>query len=76
MPNNLGRQYSLHADEYRKKAIEVLGNLSAKDLAVDFGDRAAFIATLTNASNSPLANISVTFTDPITQMSIIKLQIS
>ena len=24
MPNNLGRQYSLHADEYRKKAIEVL----------------------------------------------------
>lgn len=36
--------------------------LSAKDLAVDFGDRAAFIATLTNASNSPLANISVTFT--------------
>lgn len=24
MPNNLGRQYSLHADEYRKKACEVL----------------------------------------------------
>lgn len=24
MPNNLGRQYSLHADEYRKKAVEVL----------------------------------------------------
>lgn len=24
MPNNLKRQYSLHADEYRKKAIEVL----------------------------------------------------
>lgn len=24
MPNNLGRQYSLHADEYEKKAIEVL----------------------------------------------------
>lgn len=24
MPNNLRRQYSLHADEYRKKAIEVL----------------------------------------------------
>lgn len=24
MPNNLQRQYSLHADEYRKKAIEVL----------------------------------------------------
>lgn len=24
MPNNLGRQYSLHADEYRKKAIDVL----------------------------------------------------
>ena len=24
MPNNLGRQYSLHAEEYRKKACEVL----------------------------------------------------
>ena len=24
MPNNLGRQYSLHADEYKKKACEVL----------------------------------------------------
>ena len=24
MPNNLGRQYSLHADEYREKAISVL----------------------------------------------------
>ena len=24
MPNNLGRQYSLHAEEYEKKAIEVL----------------------------------------------------
>ena len=24
MPNNLGRQYALHAEEYRKKAIEVL----------------------------------------------------
>ena len=24
MPNNLERQYSLHADEYRKKALEVL----------------------------------------------------
>ncbi len=24
MPNNLGRQYSLHADEYKKKAYEVL----------------------------------------------------
>lgn len=24
MPNNLGRQYSLHAEEYKKKAIEVL----------------------------------------------------
>lgn len=26
MPNNLGRQYSLHADEYKKKACEVLGS--------------------------------------------------
>ena len=24
MPNNLGRQYSLHADEYKKKACEIL----------------------------------------------------
>ena len=24
MPNNLGRQYSLHADEYKEKACEVL----------------------------------------------------
>lgn len=24
MPNNLGRQYSLHAEEYKKKALEVL----------------------------------------------------
>ncbi len=24
MPNNLGRQYSLHAEEYRRKAIEIL----------------------------------------------------
>ena len=24
MQNNLGRQYSLHAEEYEKKAIEVL----------------------------------------------------
>ena len=24
MPNNLGRQYSLHAEEYKKKAAEVL----------------------------------------------------
>lgn len=26
MPNNLGRQYSLHADEYQEKAIEVLNS--------------------------------------------------
>ena len=26
MPNNLGRQYGLHADEYRQKAIEVLNS--------------------------------------------------
>lgn len=48
MPNNLRRQYSLHADEYRKKAIEVLDSgwyILGKEVSAFESEWAKYIGT-------------------------------
>jgi hypothetical protein len=69
-PGNYTVTYSysdVDSEDYNKGSNTITvsklpATLSAEDLALNFGDSAAFTATLTDASNSSLANIPVTFT--------------
>ena len=48
MPNNLGRQYSLHAEEYKRKASEILDSgwyILGKEVAAFEEEWAKYIGT-------------------------------